>query len=214
MPAPEQFIIPTMGEGTSQRGIMKAVAGSSGTQQIKFFVHKIMDGKATEIANAETYKPVEMVSFRNDALSSYTCRIQDMTQEQRIKSGPLYERFMNGKDSTDTQIEDWDMLNENEKIGLIQLGVVTVEQAAAYQDHEVYRLGIDGKNVRDKAIRHVRGKEVSKEQSWSEEMRAMVEENRKIKAEIEAAKDAYYALQAQLAEKHESKGKHKEQAGV
>lgn len=204
MPVPSNFVIPTIGDPTGSSGVLKAVSGASGTQTIKFFIGQEYDGNASKEADMEVFRPVEMVCFKNDPLSEYHCRVKDMTQEQRLKAGALYERFKSQKESTDTPIEAWEQINEAEKVSLLRQDYVTVEQVASFEDHEVYRLGIDGKNLRDKARRHVKGKNHVKEQQFSDEMKAILEENRKLKSEMEEAHSRYLAEQAKLGKKEKT----------
>lgn len=201
MPAPSEFIIPTVGESTGNNGVLKAVSGAVGTQAVKFLIEGIYDGEASKATNMEVRKPMEFVEFKNDPFSSYKCRVSDMTQEQRIRTGALYEQFKTNKDSTDTPLDAWDMINENERIALLNNNIFTVEQITHFKDHEVYRLGIDGKNLRDRAVRHVNGKEAAKQSNLNDEMRAILEENKKLKLEMEEAKELYYKMQEELSSK-------------
>lgn len=205
MPAPAEFVIPTIGEATAQAGVLNAVAGAVGTQRVEFFMWRKYDGRSSEKLDRDVYMPVEMVRFKNDVYSEYTCLVKDMNQAQRFATGPLYQRFKEQKDSTDTNIEDWDQIDEGTKMTLIRAGFLTVEQIAAHGDHESHKLGLDGHVVLKKARRTIAGKEAEQKAKESSELREardemlkIVEENKRLKEEMEKAKEEYFARQAAI----------------
>lgn len=178
---------------------MKAVTGSTGTQAVKFYIGKIYDEAASINLNIEAHKEVELVEFMNDPRSSYVCRVKDMTTEQRIRTQPLYDRFLTQKGSDETMIEAWEILQEAEKIEMLMNGINTVEQLASFEDHDIARLGSGGKLLRDKARRHIAGKHKNDRVDQSAQMQLIAEENRKLREESEKREQDYFALQARLA---------------
>lgn len=209
MSAPEGFKLPTLGEGTTHNGVLKAVAGSVGAQATRFFVHRLYDAKATELEKREVLTPHEMVGFRNDPFAEFTCKVKDMTPKQKLVTQQLYERFKSQKDSTDTPVEVWDAISEWEKVQLIQSGILTVEQITAYQDHELYKLGPGGKDLRERAKWHVNAKNPA--QDNKQEMLLVIEENRKNAERLKQMEDELIKMQAALAEKEQTKRRGKTQ---
>lgn len=206
MPAPAEFIIPDVGNTTAQKGVLNAVVGSRGTQLVRFFMHKEYDDKSSRALGKEVFKPIEMVAFKNDQYSEYTCRVEDMTEEQRIGTAELYQRFLEQKDSNETAIEAWELVSEGERNSLLRQGYKTVEQIAAHGEHELYRLGVSGRELRDRALRHVMAKEENNKRDVAAEMRAIVEQNKLIAEEnanlrkdMEAAQELYFQTQQQIA---------------
>ena len=197
MPAPENFVIPTVGSTTQTSGVLKAVASAVGAQSFRFYVGKIYDGESSKKLNKETYKPVEMVSFKNDPYSSYDCMVKDMDMEQRIKTQELYQRFIDQKDSDETQLEEWELLTEGERLQLFVGGINTVEQLAGYDDHQIHRLGIGAAALKARAQQHVAAK---KPQGPStDELIMIAEENKKLRQEAAERDKAFFAMQERLA---------------
>jgi hypothetical protein len=203
MSAPEGFKMPTVGEGTTHQGVLKAVTGNIGTQAARFFIHKLYDAKATEQEKREVLKPHEMVGFRNDPFTEYTCKIRDMSDKQKYSTQRLYERFKSQQETDETPLESWEAISEWEKVQLLQSGILTVDQITAFQDHELFKLGPGGKDLREKARWHINSKNPT--QDSKQEMLMVIEENRKQAERMKQMEDELYKLQAQVA----SKGKKK-----
>lgn len=203
MPAPENFVIPTVGSNTQTSGVLKAVASAVGAQSVRFYVGKIYDGESSKKLNKETYKPVEMVSFKNDPYSSYDCMVKDMDMEQRIKTQELYQRFIDQKDSDETQLEEWELLTEGERLQLFVGGINTVEQLAGYDDNQIHRLGIGAVALKARAQQHVAAK---KPQGPStDELIMIAEENKKLRQEAAERDQAFFAMQERLAKLESAK---------
>lgn len=203
MSAPEGFRMPTEGEGTTHQGVLKAVTGAIGTQAARFFIHKLYDARATVMEQREVLKAHEMVGFRNDPFSEYTCKIKDMTDRQKFSTQKLYERFKTQQETDETPLETWDAISEREKVQLIQSGILTVDQIAAYQDHELYKLGPGGKDLRTKATWHVNAKNPVQDQK--QEMLMVIEENKRQADRMKQMEEELYKLQMQLASKSKKK---------
>lgn len=203
MPAPENFIIPTVGSSTQTSGVLKAVASSVGAQAVRFYVGKSYDGETSKKLNMETYKPVEMVSFKNDPYSSYDCMVKDMDMEQRIKTQELYQRFIDQKDSDETQLEEWELLTEGERLQLFVGGINTVEQLAGYDDNQIHRLGIGAVALKARAQMHVAAKKPPA--VTNDELILIAAEKKKLREEAADRDRQFYAMQERLAKLESAK---------
>lgn len=203
MPAPENFIIPTVVSSTQTSGVLKAVASSVGAQAVRFYVGKSYDGETSKKLNMETYKPVEMVSFKNDPYSSYDCMVKDMDMEQRIKTQELYQRFIDQKDSDETQLEEWELLTEGERLQLFVGGINTVEQLAGYDDNQIHRLGIGAVALKARAQMHVAAKKPPA--VTNDELILIAAENKKLREEAADRDRQFYAMQERLAKLESAK---------
>lgn len=199
MPAPEGFIIPTTGISTGNAGILKAVTGAIGTQAVRFYVHKVYNAKKSEELGYEFYDDVELCGFKNDKYAETAIMVKDLSMKQKMDTARIYERFKTQKDSTDTPLEKWAVISESQKAFYLQMGIHSVEQLASFQEHELFRLGPDGKNVRDLALRHINGKELKKQEDRNKEMELVIKENRVMSEKIKKLEEAYFASQAEKA---------------
>lgn len=175
---PEGLVLtPESFQNTANPGVKKPLYGSLGTQHVEFMTHRKYSGKKTKEQGQEAYDEIDVLMIRNDKFSRVPKRMNELTHQQKMALAPLYERFKEGKDSTDTNILNWGAASNEEKAHLGNIGVWTVEQIAAFADHELTRLGPDGKDLRRRARLHVKAKspEVDERKKELDELRALVE---------------------------------------
>lgn len=123
--------------------------------------------------------------------------------EQRIKTQELYQRFIDQKDSDETQLEEWELLTEGERLQLFVGGINTVEQLAGYDDNQIHRLGIGAVALKARAQQHVAAK---KPQGPStDELIMIAEENKKLRQEAAERDQAFFAMQERLAKLESAK---------
>ncbi len=190
MPAPEQFIMPTRGESSGLPDVLKAVSGAAGAQLARVFTHKVYNAKVSEELKIEHFDEYEMVGITNDDFSETVLRASclsdpnrvftsDLSPEQEMQLAELRERFRKQQSSSDTPVDQWEALNEGEAKQLRLLKIEFVEQIAAFKDHELYKLGSQGKSLRERAIRHITAKKGHDPEQRKAEMQLVVEENKR-----------------------------------
>lgn len=199
MPAPEGFRLPTAGE-SAPGGVLKAVTGSHGTQAFKVSTHKMFNAKKSDEAGLEVEDAITIVTFRNDPYTEAVIREADLSPEQQVQTAEARDRFYTSKDSTDTMIAEWQAIHDSEKMKLALIGVVTVEQLAAWPEFQMFKLGGGAKDLVAKARRHVDTKIGNRAGEANADHLAVLAELKRLR-EAEAEKDArYFEMQARLAE--------------
>lgn len=224
MPAPEGFILPSVGQTTNTPGIMKAVSGAIGTQVARFYTHKVYDALASEREGAEIYSERVMLGVKNDRFTEVALVAEgpsdrgdrdgnivplrpELNSAQTMATAELYERFKRQQSSTDTPIDNWDAITDGEKAQMRMVDVLFVDQLARFSDDQLYRLGPGAKRLRELAQRHVAGKEKSKSEDLGAEM-ALILEERKREREAAQAREADLLKQlATLESKPSKKGR-------
>lgn len=186
---------PTGFQPTGNPLIMKPTFGSVGAQFVRFFVHKVYNGGKSEKEDLEIKDHIQICEITNDRFTKCPIRIKDMSQQQRVVLNPLYQRFLSQQDSTDTDILDWEACTENERILLGQMGIHSVEQLSSYSDTDLYKLGPQGAELRERAKRHARSKEVKKSAEDSEEMAYLRKRLEDMEKQLTEKQENYFASQ-------------------
>lgn len=220
MPIPEGFIMPTL--GTSVGGnVLKAlpsaeaISGALGTQTAEIVRHREFNALRTQVlqetgAFGEMTDEIELVIITNDKYTKVPLRASNLSDPtkpfcnelsipQQIQLADLRERFRKNEHGSETPVGLWDALNSGEKHRLIAMGILYVEQLAAYQEHELYKLGNGGRELVDRAKRHVAGKKPNIQEEVEKNMAALLEAKM---AESERAAELerkYLELQERLA---------------
>lgn len=178
-------------------GVLKAVSGSLGALPVRVFTHAVYDDLGSIQAGQEVKKELVMVGIKNDRFTECCIAEQDLDMQQRIELAPLLERFRTQKDSTETAIENWDAISEQEKAFLLKMGIQFVEQMAAYPDSMVGRMGKVGIALKEKAVRHMTGKAKRAEQEEQLQELALIREERERDARrLQELEEKYHALLA------------------
>lgn len=155
----------------------KPVFGAIGTQAVRFFIGKSYNQAKSQLSGVETYDAEEMCEIQNDKFAKYTPRVRDLDNKQLMDLGALLQQFREQKDSKDTQIVGWMVITENERAFLINSGVYTVEQLAAFDpNQDSYRFGREGKTLIEKARQHIAGKSLDKAKEREDEYQLLLKE--------------------------------------
>lgn len=220
MPVPEGFIMPTMGVAVGGN-VLKAtptadvIAGAMGTMCAEVKRHREFNPKRTqELASAnlpgEMCDEIELVLIKTDKYTTVPLRASNLTDptapfhnelslDQQIALAELREKFRKNEHGADTPIANWDALNINEQMQLVNMGVMYVEQLASYKEHEVYKLGNGGAELVQRAQRHIAAKRPSKQEDFENQMLALVEERKAEKARADELERRYFEMQERLA---------------
>ncbi len=207
MPAPAEFKIPTIGQETNQGGILRAVTGNLGHQRVQFRLEKKYNAKRSAAEGKEVYDQIEVAVFKNDPYSESVVWVKDLSNEQRLATMPLYERFLTQKDSSDTLIENWDAAHDSEKLQLAMLGISTVEQLGSWPSAQIFRLGNGGAELVERAKRHLDTKAGNRASQDNAELLRVIEENRQLRELDKKREDDYFALLARMEELENGKNK-------
>lgn len=213
--------MPARGSDSGHAGILlaspslQAIAGALGTQTAEIKVHRKLNMKKSDQMEKEgilreMYDEYETVEIQNDKYSTSTLRISclsdpkqkcynELNLAQRMQLGPLQERFRTQQSTCDTLITQWDAISSGEKQVLAQMGVMYVEQIAAFKDHEYYKLGNGGEALVKKAQRHVASKNPDKQEQFDRDMAALLAARQEDAAARKAAEERMFALEAKLA---------------
>lgn len=202
MPAPEGFVIPTIGLESGSLGVLRAVTGSVGTQSVKFYIHKVYNPKKSKELGREYYDEHEMADFKNDPYSTASIRVSDLSDKQKFETAQLYERFKSQSQSGETSIAEWPAVNESDKIRLAMLGIHTVEQLRAFENNQqIFRLGPGAKELVEAAKRHCIAKygETSTDED-RKERQLILEENKALREQSKQREEEYFQLMQRMAE--------------
>lgn len=211
-----------------QSDVMKPVYGNLGPLPTEFRIAEEYVASDSEYLGVEVTRKKVVALIHSDRFSKVPLAVEADNGEMRDREGnvvldhrgkvvrkrirselspsqaralaPLYERFKNQKDSTDTKIVDWQAAREDEKEFLASLGIWTVEQLREIPEHDRYKLGPDGNELWGRADRHFLSKESKKREAATEEMLAVLEANKAMKQQNDALQEQMYAMQAQIAE--------------
>ena len=227
---PEGFIMPTMGPSLGA-GVIKAmpsaeaISGAVGTMLAEIKRHKEFNSKRTqELVDAnlpgEMSDEIELVLFTTDKFSKTPLRASclsdpgrkfynELSTQQQIQLAELRERFRKNEHGGDTPISLWDALSTTERGQLVAMGILYVEQLAAYQEHEVYKLGNGGAEWVKRAQRHVAGKVPNKQEEFEKQMASLLSEKAAERERADDMERKYFEMQKQIAELTESKAKTK-----
>lgn len=220
MPIPEGFIMPTMGSAVGSNVLKvvptaEAVAGAMGTITAEIRRHKEFNQKRTQqLADedlvGEMCDEIELVLIKTDKYTTVPLRASNLSDpkapfhnelslDQQIKLAELRERFRKNEHCGDTAIALWDALNVSEQMQLVNSGILYVEQLAAYQEHEIYKLGNGGAELVKRAQRHMAAKKPSKQEDFENQMLALVEARKGESARADEMERRYLEMQERLA---------------
>lgn len=200
---------------TAYGDVLKPVFGNVDSLPAEFKVVKVYSASDSEYQGVEVEQEVEVCVIHSDKFSKvplrvakdlgtkldkngvpYKARIRsELSRQQEQKLAPLYERFKKQKDSTDTNICDWQAAGDDEKAFLASLGIWTVEQLNAMPEYERYRLGPSGDELWKRSERHMCTKEGRKRETATEEMLMVLEENKSIKQQMREQEQRMYEMQ-------------------
>lgn len=221
MPAPAEFIFPTVGAAQGHQGVMKATGGAVGSQAVNFKELRVFNAGDSDRLNLESYSKLTICEITNDKYTKVPLIVEGgedridkngkhvpmkcmLTRAQQIATAPIYERYKSQKGTTDTPIEMWDVIQDSEKLNLAMIGVLFVEQLASFSDVELYKLGVGGTNLRDLARRHVKGKErPHASEDFGKEMASLIEARQEESRKREALEARLLEMEVLLAEKAE-----------
>lgn len=220
MPVPEGFIMPTLGH-TVGSNVLKAipsaevVAGAVGTMVAEVKRHPVPSKRLTALLEkdnlpGEGNEELEIVLFHTDKYSKTPVRASslsdptreffcELTTEQQMQVAELRERFRKNEHGSDTPIGNWNILNSSEQAHLINMGIYYVEQLAAYQEHEYYKLGNGGADFVKRAQRHVASKKPNKQEEFEKQMLSIIEAKEAEKKRADEMEERYFKLQERLA---------------
>lgn len=220
MPAPEGFIMPTLGTSVGAN-VLKAVptaeviAGAMGTlvAEIKRygrFSKRMTLELETQNLPGEALEEIELAVIQVDKLTKVPFRCSSLTYPKRkftnelsvpeqISLAELRERFRKNEHGADTPIANWDALNASEMAQLMQIGIYYVEQLAAYQEHEYYRLGNGGAELVKRAQRHVGAKAPNKQEEFEKSMATLLAAKAEERERADVAEKRMYEMQERLA---------------
>ena len=194
---PAEFVMPDSKLlDPNKVGYQKPVYGNVGAQYVEFSTHSRFSGVDSLDQNKEVYRKVDICKIRNDKQSVAVIRVNDLTPKQKREMAGIYEQWMTQKDSTDTRIMQWEAISEDDKAFLIQAGVQTVEQLNAFEGEDIFRLGPVAKEFKAAATRHLITKNGDKKAEQSEDIKLILEENRKLRELVEKRDADYFAAQA------------------
>lgn len=221
MPVPEGFIMPTLGTQVSGH-VLKAVpsadaiSGVMGTMVAEVRRHRELNAKRTQEL-IESNLPgdmrddIEIILIKTDKFSTVPLRASnlsdptapfncELSREQQIALAELRERFRKNEHGCDMPIANWDCLNVSEQMHLINMGVLYVEQLAAYQDNEIYKLGNGGAELVKRAKRFVEAKQPNKQEDFERQMQEILNARSAEKARADEAERRYFEQQQEIAE--------------
>lgn len=217
---PEGFIMPTLGAALGG-SVLKAfptaevIAGAVGTMSAEIKRHREFNAKRTqELIDAnlpgEMSDNIELVLIKADKFTTVPLRASNLDNpkvpfynelsiEQQTQLAELRERFRKNEHGGDTPIAMWDALSVGEQMQLVNMGVMYVEQLAAYKDHEYYKLGNGGAELVKRAQRHIEAKTPNKQEEFEKNMAVLLEAKTAERERADAAEKAMFALQERLA---------------
>lgn len=217
---PEGFIEPTLGTNLGN-SVMKAfptsqaIAGAVGTMSAEIVRHKEYNAKKTgELILSglpgEMTDNIEIVLIKADKFTTVPLRASnlddpkapfynELSLEQQIALADLRERFRKNEHGADTPITMWEALSSNEQHQLVQMGVLYVEQLAAYKEHEYYKLGNQGPELVKRAQRHLEAKKPNKQEDFERNMAALLADKAVERERADAAEKAMFEMQERLA---------------
>ena len=220
MPVPEGFIEPTLGVSLGGH-VMKAtpsaeaIAGAMGTMTAEVVRHREFNSKKTNeliLLNqpGEMTDEIELVKIKADKFTTVPLRASNLTDpkapfhcelsiEQQTALAPLRERFRKNENATDTPIVQWEALNAGEQVQMMAAGVLYVEQLAAYQEHEYYKLGNGGAELVKRAQRHTGSKVPNKQEEFESKMNEIIAARAEETVRANEAEKKYLELQQRLA---------------
>lgn len=201
------FARPTGYAETEHSGVLKPVFGSIGAQHVRFEMASEYSGVDSLLAGKEVRRPIEVCLIQNDRFCTVPLRVgrppdpdksgdvgiaSELSHDQQVVLAPIYERFRTQKESDETDIIGWDVITDMERRLLIKHTVWTVEQLAAFSDEDLFRLGPSGKDLRERAKRHVRSKVEAKVPDYSAELDQLRSEKTELAERLERLEAAYH----------------------
>lgn len=217
---PEGFIMPTLGQSIGGNVLKatptaEAIAGALGTMSAEVKRKKEFNAKRTnELVAAnlpgEMSDDIEIVEIKADKFTTVPLRASNLTDptapfynelslDQQIALADLRERFRKNEHGADTPIASWDALNVGEQAQLVNMGILYVEQLAAYKEHEYYKLGNGGAELVKRAQRHIGAKTPNKQEDFERQMQSLLSERAKEREERAEMEKRMFEMQAQLA---------------
>jgi hypothetical protein len=198
-PIPYDLLKPITGGNFIEGGnAYKPRFGMMGSVPVRIFIGRNYNEVRSKELGLEIWDEEELVEFRTDKFSKHTPRVKDLADWQLRELGPLIQDFREQRDSKETSLDSWQVLNENDKFYLASQGIRSVEQLAALDPaRDTDRFGRNSEEFILKARRHLATKGQDKEAELRAEMKALREEIERIRGKERASEDAY--LQSQVA---------------
>lgn len=204
---PENFSQPVSNGGflqmlpTQSPHIMKPVFGTINQQFVQFSVEYMYNEQKSKELNYEHMDAIEICEITNDPKCTVKHTVGNLNAWQRQAFAELYARFKDQKDSLDTEIHAWVAIKPSEKALLEHCGYRTVEQLANAAQEYVARLGPSGKELQERAVKHVNTKgEKVKASDYADQLAYMRQELEAQERRAQDKFDAYVARQAAIAQ--------------
>lgn len=196
---PYDLIKPIQSGAFAERGeIYKPKFGMMGTVPVMVRMERTYNDVKSRLEGREVWDEEEVVEIRTDKFSKYTPRIKDLADWQFRELGPIIQEFRERRESKDTTLDSWQVINESEKYYLYSQGIKSVEQLAALDpDRETDRFGRNSQELILKARRHLASKHADKMAEQQAELAALRRELDQIKAREHSRTDSY--IQEQIA---------------
>lgn len=203
-----EFVRPTDYLKTEHAEVLRPVFGSIGAQHVRFEVAQEYSGADSLAANREVRRPVEVCLIQNDRFSTAALRVgrppdpskpgdigitSELSHEQQVVLAPVYERFKTQRESSETDIVGWDVVTDMERRLLVKQGIWTVEQLASFSDQDLFRLGPGGKDLRERAKRHVTTKQEAAAPDYSAELEQLRSEKSELAERLARLEAAHWA---------------------
>lgn len=139
--------------GTPNGAYTRTEMAAAGTSYPRFYLDPVQDEVASATQGRPIFRQVERVETIMPG-NPHTRPVNNVTDEHRGRWPKEYAAFREGIDiSPDgTPIEEWPILNRAQVAELKYLGIKTVEHIANLSDHDLQRIGMGGRVLKDKAL--------------------------------------------------------------
>lgn len=124
----------------------------------------------------------------------------EMSKKLQMDLAPLYKRFQEQKGSTDTHLNEWQAVTDQERGFLMSVGIYFVEQLYHTPEHQRSNLGPAGSEMWERSERFMKAKErASETDERRAEMAALREEREKQSRRAADLEEQMYKMAEKLA---------------
>ncbi len=118
----------------------------------KFYIEPVQNKAASEAAGRPIFRDTEFVEIRI-AGDKFTVVVRKVSDEDKARRPQAYEAFQNNQKQAleGTPIEQWPIMTPAKVSELKALNILTVESLAELPDGRLGRLGMEGRELQNKA---------------------------------------------------------------
>lgn len=181
--------------------VKKPAFGNLGSLRVEVRTHEEYLGVESAREKKEVVRKTDIFLIKADQFSNVPKRFGELNPMERVELQPIYDRFKEQRDSSDTAIVDWQAISESERLLLMAQGFHSVEQIVALPVEQHYKLGHGAEDLYGRARQHMAAKMEKRNTSDNEKVQHLLAEVARLSRENEEIRNGEFERHAAKAKK-------------